>query len=275
MWLTHTQDLLNQSMARAKAVLDAGDWTYGTITGGKVDIGTGITFATVQTMSKLNLSQYTDIWDIVIVDECHHAVGSPTRVMQFYKVLSAICCRYKYGLTATPKRADGLEKAMFALLGGVVHEVTREDVAQATCPVKVELLYTGWMPYPDDVIAGDGTLDYAAMVDALTHDEWRFNCVFNAIFHCKGHPTIVLANRVEYLKRMEDCLAVNGLHTICLSASGTSIVVIRLNNTRITHPPASQIPQAHSAQTPCPTASGSSQIRHKHCPCPLCRVGSS
>lgn len=222
LWLTHTQDLLTQSMARAKAVLDVGGWTYGTITGGKVDIGAGITFATVQTMSKLNLSQYTDIWDIVIVDECHHAIGSPTRVMQFYKVLSAICCRYKYGLTATPKRADGLEKAMYALLGGVVHEVTREDVAQTTCSVKVETLYTDWTPSPDAVLAGDGTLNYAALIDELTHAKQRFKRVFDTVFHCKGHPTIVLANRVEYLRRLEDALAVNGVRVVCLSAAGNS-----------------------------------------------------
>lgn len=223
LWLTHTQDLLTQSMARAKAVLDAGAGTYGTITGGKVNIGTGLTFATIQTMSKLDLSRYTDYWDVVIVDECHHAIGSPTRVMQFYKVLSALCCRYKYGLTATPKRADGLEKAMFALLGGVVHEVTREDVAQTTCPVKVETLYTDWTPNPDAVLAGDGTLNYAALIDELTHDEQRFKCVFDTVFHCsKGHPTIVLANRVEYLRRLEDALAVNGVRVVCLSAVGNS-----------------------------------------------------
>lgn len=224
LWLTHTQDLLNQSMARAKAVLDVSDATYGTITGGKVSIGTGITFATVQTMAKLDLSAYTDAWDIVVVDECHRAVGSPTKVMQFYKVLSHVCCRYKFGLTATPKRADGLERSMYALLGDVVYTVTREDVAATTCCVEVHQIETGWMPDMDAVLAGDGTLNYSALIEDMIKDEKRFNIVEGVIFRyvaTRGH-VLVLANRVEYLARLEIALTMGGVRALCLSNMGSS-----------------------------------------------------
>lgn len=223
LWLTHTQDLLNQSMYRAKACFGCDASTYGTITGGRVNIGTGITFATVQTMSKINLSQYRDAFDIVIVDECHKAVGTPTRVMQFYRVLSALSCRYKYGITATPKRADGLEKSMYALLGGVVYEVSRQDVAETTCPVNVEVIHTGFIPDIDMVLAGDGTLNYAALVDNLTHDKFRFDVVFNRILDlCSVGRVLVLANRVEYIKQLADELERYGKKAICLSTIGSS-----------------------------------------------------
>lgn len=225
LWLTHTQDLLNQSMNRAKSVLGVDFGTYGTITGGKVNIGSGITFATVQTMCKIDLTAHCTDWDIVIVDECHKAVGSPTRMMQFYRVLSGLSCRYKFGLTATPKRADGLEKSMFALLGDVVYEVSRGEVADTTCPVRVERIQTGYVPDLDTVLAGDGTINYSELVDDLTHDESRFNCVAyrisNAIIACGGY-TLVLANRVEYLERLKDELAKNNISSICLSAMGNS-----------------------------------------------------
>ena len=68
LWLTHTKDLLQQSKERAKQYL--GEALLGTITEGKVNIGEGITFATVQTMCNLDLAQYKDMWDTVIVDEC-------------------------------------------------------------------------------------------------------------------------------------------------------------------------------------------------------------
>ena len=45
LWLTHTKDLLNQSKERAERYMDKG--LMGTITEGHVDIGKGITFATV------------------------------------------------------------------------------------------------------------------------------------------------------------------------------------------------------------------------------------
>ena len=73
LWLTHTQDLLNQSLNRAKSVFNNANSIYGTITSGKVNIGSGITFATVQTMSKLDLAHYRDVWNCVIVDEVQFA----------------------------------------------------------------------------------------------------------------------------------------------------------------------------------------------------------
>ena len=103
LWLTHTTDLLNQSMSRAESCFDLEDSDYGTITAGKVNIGKVITFATVQTLSNVDLVRLKDEWDVVIVDECHHVVGTPTQVMMFYRVISNLRARYKYGLTATPK----------------------------------------------------------------------------------------------------------------------------------------------------------------------------
>ena len=219
LWLTHTKDLLTQSMNRAKGVLDI-DGTYGTITEGKADIGSHITFATIQTLSKMDLSHYKDMWDVIIVDEVHHAAGSPTRVTQFYKVLSRLSARYKIGLTATPKRADGLEKSMFALLGDIVHEVTRDEISDFLCPIKVTTIETGYRPDYDIVLLGDGTLDYTKLVDAMIHDEQRFELVKEIIEDCisKG-STLVLGNRIEYLQRMND--AVDG-NTLCLSGMGYS-----------------------------------------------------
>lgn len=223
LWLTHTQDLLNQSMNRAKSVLSCDPKSYGTITGGKVNIGSGITFATVQTMANLDLPQYRDTWSMVIVDECHKAVGSPTKVMQFYKVLSNLSCRYKFGLTATPKRADHLEQAMFALIGDIICEIPKEEVADTTCPVNVEFVDTGYMPDLDVVLAGDGTLNYASLVDALTHDEKRiYDVALKTSQVSEQGATLLLANRVEYLKRLESILTKAGRRCVCLSAMGQS-----------------------------------------------------
>lgn len=218
LWLTHTQDLLNQSLNRAKSVLGCSNSSYGTITGGKVNIGNGITFATVQTMSKLDLTHYKDVWGCVIVDEVQRVSGSPTQVTQFYKVLNNLSCRYKFGLTATPKRADGLEKSMFALIGDVICEISRDEVRDTTCPVRVEFVETGYMPNLDMVLSGDGTINYAGLVDDLTHNSQRFEYVSNALETLDG-ATLVLANRVEYLQRLEKEYR---RKSICLSALGNS-----------------------------------------------------
>lgn len=119
LWLTHTLDLLNQSKSRAEMYLD--NSLIGTITEGKVNIGEGITFATIQTMCKLDMSRYKDLWDIVIVDECHRCTGTPTAMTQFYKVLNALSARHKIGLSATVHRSDGMIAATYALLGEIIY----------------------------------------------------------------------------------------------------------------------------------------------------------
>lgn len=217
LWLTHTQDLLHQSMIRAKSVLDTTS-SYGTITGGKVNIGSGITFATVQTMCKLDLAQYKDAWDIIIVDECQHCCGSPTRVTQFYKVVSSLSARYKIGLTATPKRADGLHESMFALLGDIIYEVKREDVAHTTCPIKVKIIETGYEPDYNAVLMGDGTLDYTGLITDMIENENRFQTILGHINDI-GKSVLVLASRVQYIQNLHE--AFKG-KSICLSTLGTS-----------------------------------------------------
>lgn len=67
LWLTHTMDLLNQSYARAKDNFE--DIKISKIANGKIDIAKNITFATVQTLSKVDISQYKNEWDCIVVDE--------------------------------------------------------------------------------------------------------------------------------------------------------------------------------------------------------------
>lgn len=77
LWITHTIDLLNQSYDRAKANFEGVG--LGKIANGKIEIGTHITFATVQTLRSIDLTEYADTWDCIIVDECHRVCGTPAK----------------------------------------------------------------------------------------------------------------------------------------------------------------------------------------------------
>lgn len=221
LWLTHTQDLLNQSLTRAKSVFSSVGG-YGKITGGKIEIGQGLTFATVQTMAKQDLREYQDVWGCVVVDECHHCVGAPTKTMQFYKVLSSLAASHKYGLTATPKRADGMEIAMFSLLGGIAYEVPRDAVKDTTCPVKVSVIPTGWFP-SDAAFCGDGTVDYMGLVSDLTQNLDRMALVVQTIMQLPAEqPVLVLGSRVEYLKELQHRVSSPSYACQCISGAGTS-----------------------------------------------------
>ena len=199
LWLTHTKDLLNQSKQRAEQYMDKS--LLGTITEGKVNIGSGITFATVQTMCNLDLAQYKDMWDVIIVDECHRVAGTPTAVSQFSKVLNSLAARHKYGLSATVHRSDGMIQATYALLGDVVCTVPTGAVAD-------KIMKVGIYPVPTGVGITracqnpDGTINYAKMINYLTESEDRNKLVVDCIVAEQDKPSLILSDRLGHLETL-------------------------------------------------------------------------
>ena len=197
LWLTHTKDLLTQSKARAEQYIDPS--LLGTITEGKVNIGKTMTFATIQTMCKVDLDQYRDEWDCIIVDECHRVSGTPTAVTQFSKVLNSLRARHKYGLSATVHRADGLIKATYAMLGEVVYTVPDEAVKSRVMTVNVVPKGTGVTLNPC-FLNTDGTVNYAKMISYLTEHEERNRLILDDLTGNRDHYNLVLSERVDHLK---------------------------------------------------------------------------
>lgn len=197
LWLCHTADLLNQSKERAERYADSS--LMGTITEGKVNIGTGITFATVQTMCNVDLERYRNEWDVIIVDECHRVSQSASTVSRYQKVLNNLAARHKYGLTATPDRSDGLIKATFALIGKVVYEVPDEAVADKTMGVVVRPVYTSAI-ITENCLNVDGTINYVELIGHLTTDEERNKLIVEMIIREKGHSCIILSDRLAQLE---------------------------------------------------------------------------
>lgn len=202
LWLTHTHELLKQSMERARRYLNI---PMSTITDGMVDASGMMVFATVQTLAKVDISDLHEHFDVIIVDECHRCIGTPTRMTMFYKVLSGLSARYKFGLTATPKRSDGMEKAMYAILGDKFYEVSKEDVKDATVPLKVGgYIRTGWSPDEDAILNEDGTLNYTALVSECTQSAIRNRVVADTIdFAADMGSTMVLSERVAHLEALQ------------------------------------------------------------------------
>ena len=197
LWLTHTKDLLTQSKARAEQYIDPS--MLGTITEGKANIGQSMTFATIQTMCKLDLDQYRDEWDCIIVDECHRVSGTPTAVTQFSKVLNTLRARHKYGLSATVHRADGLIKATYAMIGEVVWTVPDEAVKSRVMTVDVFTKGTGVGLNPC-FLNTDGTVNYAKMITYLTEHEERNQLILDDLKENRDHFNLVLSERVDHLK---------------------------------------------------------------------------
>ncbi len=199
LWLTHTKDLLTQSYNRAAQYVDKK--LLGKISEGKVHIGSGITFATVQTLAKLDLSQYKYEWDMVIVDECHRAAGTPSSYSQFSKVLNSLAASEKYGLSATVHRADGMIKATFALLGGIGHTVPEEATVGKVEQVRILRRDTG-TPIHSSCQDTDGTLLYDKLLLYLTENSARNALIAADLVQNRAHYNLILSDRINHLERI-------------------------------------------------------------------------
>lgn len=197
LWLCHTADLLKQSRDRALQYID--EDFIGTITEGKVNVGVGVTFATVQTMANLELTQYRDYWDVVIVDECHRVSSSASTFTRYEKVLNHLSARHKYGLTATPERSDGLIKATFALLGGIAYEVPESAVADRVMGVKVMTVPTA-IEMDEACLNDDGTINYVKLIGFLTMHVYRNKMIADRIAFNRGHSCLILSDRLDQLQ---------------------------------------------------------------------------
>ena len=203
LWLCHTLDLVKQSKERAERYMDKS--LMGLITEGKVNIGYGITFATIQTMSKLDLAQYRDMWDVIIVDECHRVAGTPTAMTQFSKVLNNLSARHKYGLSATVHRSDGMITATYALLGDIVYIVPDEAIADKVMKVGVKPVGTG-VAISRACLNTDGTLNYTKLITYLCENFDRHTVIHDAIVNERNHSCLILSDRLEHLETLMNLL---------------------------------------------------------------------
>lgn len=156
-------------------------------------------------MANLELQQYRDYWDVVIVDECHRVSSSATTFTRYEKVLNHLSARHKYGLTATPERSDGLIRATFALIGKVVYEVPESAVADKVMSVKVRTVSTD-TEITDQCLNVDGTINYTKLIEHLTTDADRNKLIARKIMGEKGHSCLILSDRLAQLELIRNLL---------------------------------------------------------------------
>lgn len=64
-------------------------------------------------------------YGMVLIDECHHGASDTMAA-----VLGEVKAKYVYGVTATPRRADGLEKLVYMLIGPIRYSYTAKEKAK-------------------------------------------------------------------------------------------------------------------------------------------------
>ncbi|MEK6726276.1 MAG: DEAD/DEAH box helicase family protein [Deltaproteobacteria bacterium] len=121
--LVHRQPLLDQWIERLTEFLDMNKKDIGVFGGtrkkrtGRIDIGM------LQSITKSEvMEEIAGSYSQIIIDECHHIPAA-----SFESVMKQIPAKYVLGLTATPRRKDGLEKILYQQCGPIRHEMQPAD----------------------------------------------------------------------------------------------------------------------------------------------------
>lgn len=189
--LVHTLDLARQWVERLDLLEGV---SVGLVGGGKVDKGTRVVVATMQTVSTWPWWERYD-WlrdfGLVVVDEAHH-----TPCSTLLGILSSAPGAYRLGLTATPRRQDGLEDWLTWAIGPTVDSITPAELEAlgATLRPQIRRVHTGWSPTPFD--------GWHELGDQLTAAEDRNEVIAQQATALigQGRQVLVLTERVEHAR---------------------------------------------------------------------------
>jgi superfamily II DNA or RNA helicase len=188
--LVHTKDLLKQTCEAVRQWLKI---EPGIIGEGDFHLGV-ITVATVQTLHARPeiLEQAKGHFGLVLLDEAHHCPATT-----FTVVMQAFPAAYRYGLTATPERRDGLFPFLEAVIGPVRHEITNADLRRAAVLVvpRIEYVKTDFSCFCSE---------WTDIIGTLTEDEDR-NALALAVIEKaldEGRQVLALSERVAHARRL-------------------------------------------------------------------------
>jgi superfamily II DNA or RNA helicase len=170
----------------------------GLIGGGKYNEGEAFTVGLVQSLVKIKHSLN---YGLVIVDECHNVPAA-----QAYDVINRQSAKYRYGLSATPERRDGLEFMIYSALGDIVAKVEAHEVGGAVLPVTVITRHYNFMGNPES---------WTQFINQIGDDEDRNTMLIgSAIKSSRAVGTAVLTGTIKHAEALHTMAieyGVNGL----------------------------------------------------------------
>lgn len=140
---------------------------------------------------------------IFVTGNCHNIAGNVTYVSQYQKILSHLAAEYRFGLSATAFRADGLTKCMYALTNKVKYVVEESEIADKIIKAVIQPIYTDY-EIPEYAQNVDGTLDYTKMPTVLAEDKDRNKLILDLLKENKDNYCLVLSDRLTGLKQLHE-----------------------------------------------------------------------
>lgn len=206
--LVHRQPLVDQWKSRLSTFLGLDPKDIGTVSGGKARRNGALDVAMVQSLLRdARVEDWIGEYGMVIVDECHHVPA-----VSIEKVLKEVKARFVHGLTATPRRKDGLHGILHHRCGPILHRITETSEA-AELEKILEIRETGVAP-----VESEGAAGIQAQFGALADNESRTARIIQDILALldDGFHPLVLTERVEHLQTLEAKLRIHVPNLIVL-----------------------------------------------------------
>ena len=196
--IVHKTFLLHQWIDKIKEFTNA---NIGIIKQNKVDIeNKDIVIGMLQSISKdkYTLDTFKD-FGLVIFDEAHHAPSQ-----YFSRSLPIISCRLTIGLSATPKRADKLEKVLYWYFGDIMYKVDNQENNKVSVNIiNYKLTHDKFKEFKSK----NGEINRPLTITKLTTIGRRNKFISDMIYNTsleKDRKIIVLSDRIEHLKSLKN-----------------------------------------------------------------------
>jgi len=197
--IVHKEFLMNQWKERINEFLP--DSKIGKIKASIIKIkDTQIVLGMLQSISMKEYDpKLFDEFGLVIFDECHH-LGAEV----FSKALAKTNCKYTLGLSATPKRDDGLSKVFEWYLGPIIYQIKKRDIEEVN--VKIVKYCSEDEKYCKEEKNFKGLLNTSKMINNVCNFEPRTNIIINLLLDTakENRKILVLSNRIDLLKNIHE-----------------------------------------------------------------------
>lgn len=158
------------------------------------------------------LNQY----GLVIIDECHHSASETIA-----NVLKVVKAKYVYGVTATPKRGDGLEKINYMLIGPIRYSYTaKEKAKEQGIQHQVYPRFTRTVP-PRGVLTGKMHPNEA--YEIIHNNDIRDEQIVEDVKNCvsAGRTPVVLSRYKDHSEKMYERLKAYADHVFLMTGNNS------------------------------------------------------
>jgi superfamily II DNA or RNA helicase len=174
----------------------------GQLGGGRNNLSGIIDIAIIQSL--VHGDEAKDIvknYGMVIVDECHHVSA-----VSFERVLREVNAWYVYGLTATPKRQDGLEPIIYMHCG--VARYKDDARLQAQRRPFEHFVIPRFTSFRIPVEKDDTTLSIQELYTEICQSESRNSMIISDVFEAvsEGRNILILTERKSHVELLESAL---------------------------------------------------------------------